>query len=50
MNSKDEIISGEMLYSDGSLYTGYFVDDYKSGLGKLVLASKEVFKGNFLDD
>jgi hypothetical protein len=35
---------------DGKIYTGEFVNDKFSGLGKLTMNNGFVYEGNFLDD
>lgn len=43
--------AGKMIYENGDVFTGQFVDGMKSGQGSLVLASgKGTYVGEFEDD
>ena len=39
-----------MIYADGSYYVGYWVDNERSGLGKLIRADQTKYEGSWLND
>lgn len=41
---------GTLVWPDGSIYEGYFLDDKASGRGRLIHADGDVYDGDWKND
>ena len=48
MNEKNGF--GKYTYSDGSVYEGYWSNDYRTGKGKIIYPNGDNFEGLFEED
>ncbi len=49
---KPEIIftgKGKLIYSNGDIYEGDFIDGYQTGKGKLIYSNGDIYEGDVID-